>query len=305
MNCDIAVIGAGIAGMTAAIYAARAGKSVVLIEKETVGGQITLSPRVENYPGYKEISGLDLADNIFSQTLNLGVNLEVDEVKSIEKTAEGFKIVCAYSEHTAKAVVIATGLKHRRLEAAAAFEGEGVSYCAVCDGMFYKGKTVAVVGGGNTAVSEALYLADICEKVYLIHRRSGYRAEKAVMDRLYSNNKIERLENRVVGAIENVDGGKKLRLDDTRGGESKELTVAGLFVALGHIPQNDAFAGLLDLDEAGFVMAGEDCVTKTPGVFVAGDCREKAVRQLATAAADGANAGLAASKYIEELKTDN
>ncbi|MCR5611414.1 MAG: FAD-dependent oxidoreductase [Clostridiales bacterium] len=301
MNCDIAIIGAGIAGMTAAIYAARAGKSVVMIEKEAVGGQITLSPRVENYPGFKEISGLDLADNVFNQALSLGVNLDVDEVRSIEKTDEGFKLTGSYTEHTAKAVVIATGLKHRRLEAAAAFEGEGVSYCAVCDGMFYRGKTVAVVGGGNTAVSDALYLADICEKVYLIHRRSGYRAEKAVLDRLLANEKIIRLENKVIDSMENADGGKLLHLKDTQGGADTDVAVAGLFVALGHIPQNDAFKDLVDLDEFGFVRAGEELLTKTPGIFVAGDCREKTVRQLTTAASDGASAGLAAAKYIDNL----
>ena len=298
---DIAVIGAGIAGMTAAIYAARAGRKVVLIEKETVGGQITLSPRVENYPGYKEISGLDLSDRIFEQVLGLGVYLEVDEVRSVERTDAGFKLTCGYTVIDAKAVIIATGLKHRRLEAAAPFEGEGVSYCAVCDGMFYKGKTVAVVGGGNTAVSEALYLSDICEKVYLIHRRSGYRAEKAVMDRLYLKANIERLENKVISSMENTDGGKLLHLTDTQDGGSTDVFAAGLFVALGHIPQNDAFRELIELDEAGFVKAGEDTMTRTPGIFAAGDCRVKSVRQLTTAASDGAAAGLAASAYIDKL----
>lgn len=301
MLYDVAIIGAGIAGMTAAIYAARAGKSVVMIEKETVGGQITLSPRVENYPGYGEISGLDLSDKIFAQALGLGVAIEVDEVKSVEKKDGVFLLTCGYSSHEAKAVIVATGLKHRRLEAAAAFEGEGVSYCAVCDGMFYKGKTVAVVGGGNTAVSEALYLADICEKVYLIHRRTGYRAEKAVMDRLYANEKIERLENKVVDSMENAEGGKLLHLKDTQGGDGMLVSVAGLFVALGHIPQADAFGELLGLDEAGFIKASEDCLTKTSGMFAAGDCREKNVRQLTTAAADGAVAGLAACKYVDSL----
>ena len=301
MLYDIAVVGAGIAGMTAAIYAKRAGKSVVMIEKEAVGGQITLSPRVENYPGYREISGLELADGIFAQAMGLGVNLEVDEVKSIEKLDGVFRLTCAYTEVEAKAVIIATGLKHRRLEAAAAFEGEGVSYCAVCDGNFYRGKTVAVVGGGNTAVSEALYLADICEKVYLIHRRTGYRAEKAVMDRLLANGKIVRLENKVVSSMENADGGKLLHLKDTQGGADTDVAVSGLFIALGHIPQNDAFRGLIELDDTGFARADESCITLTPGVFVAGDCRAKAVRQLTTAAADGAVAGIAASGYVDGL----
>ena len=299
MLYDVAIIGAGIAGMTAAIYAARAGKSVLLIEKESVGGQIALSPRVENYPGFSEISGLDLADNVFSQALGLGAVLEVDEVRSVEKRDGVFRIVCGYGEHEAISVIAAAGLKHRRLDAAAGFEGEGVSYCAVCDGMFYKGKTVAVIGGGNTAVSEALYLSDICEKVCLVHRRTGYRAEKAVMDRLYAKANIERFENKVVDSIENVPGGKRLNLRDTLGGEGASLEVAGVFVALGHIPQNDPVADLIDLDEAGFAKADESLVTRTPGLFVAGDCRTKAVRQLTTAAADGAAAGLAACNYVD------
>lgn len=304
MIYDTAIVGGGIAGLTAAIYAARAGKTVLVIEKETVGGQITLSPKVENYPGFGEISGLDLSDKIFAQALALGAVLEVDEVRRIEKRDGVFRLECGYSVHEARSVVLAAGLRHRRLEAAAAFEGEGVSYCAVCDGMFYKGKTVAVVGGGNTAVSEALYLADICEKVFLIHRREGYRAEKTVMDRLYSCKRIERLENKVVDSIENAEGGKLLHLRDVRDGSASEVFAAGLFVALGHVPQNGPFAELVELDEDGFAAAGEDCLTRTPGLFAAGDCRRKAVRQLTTAAADGACAGLAAAKYVDGLRKE-
>lgn len=301
MIYDVAVVGAGIAGMTAAIYALRAGKSVILFEKESIGGQIALSPKVENYPGFAAISGLDLADNVFNQALNLGAQLEVDEVKSVEKADGLFKITCAYGEHEAKAVVLATGLKHRKLEAAAAFEGRGVSYCAVCDGAFYKGKTVAVVGGGNTAVSEAIYLADICEKVYLIHRRAGYRAEKAVMDTFLSKQNIIRLENKVIEKVGGEKAASHLTLKDTLDGSLSELDIDGLFVALGHEPQNSAFQSLIELDESGFVLSDESCMTPTAGLFVAGDCRKKAVRQLTTAASDGAAAGLAAAKYVDLL----
>lgn len=301
MVYDVAVIGAGIAGMTAAIYARRAGKTVILFEKESIGGQIALSPKVENYPGFKDISGLDLANNVFEQAMALGAELEVDEVKSIERAEGFFRIVSNYGAHDAKAVVIATGLKHRKLDPVTKLEGQGVSYCAVCDGMFYKGKTVAVVGGGNTAVSEAIYLADICVKVYLIHRRTGYRAEKAVMERLYSKANIVRLENRVVSEAEKADGGVSLTLASTVGEADEKLAVDGVFVALGHIPQNSAFAALINIDEYGFAASDESCLTRTPGVFVAGDCRQKAVRQLTTAAADGAAAGLAAAKYIDGL----
>ena len=301
MVYDIAVIGAGIAGMTAAIYARRAGKTVIMFEKEGIGGQIALSPKVENYPGYKEISGLDLSNNVFEQALSLGAELEVDEVTSVERAEGFFRVHSNYGVHDAKAVVIATGLKHRKLDTVAQLEGQGVSYCAVCDGMFYKGKTVAVVGGGNTAVSEALYLADICEKVYLIHRRTGYRAEQAVMERLYSKANIIRLENRVISAAEKAEGGISLTLSSTAGEADELLIVDGVFVALGHIPQNNAFTALIDLDEYGFAASDERCLTRTPGVFVAGDCRKKQVRQLTTAAADGAVAGLAAAQYIDGL----
>lgn len=301
MVFDVAVIGAGIAGMTAAIYACRAGKSVVIFEKESIGGQIALSPKVENYPGLAGISGLDLSENIFSQALGLGAQLEVDEVTHIEKADGIFRITCAYGSHEAKSVVLAAGLKHRKLEAASAFEGRGVSYCAVCDGAFYRGKTAAVVGGGNTALQEAIYLSDICEKVYLIHRRSGYRAEKAVMDVFLSKTNIERLENKVVERVEGEAKASRLILKDTLDGGESAIDIDGLFVALGHEPQNAPFAGLIDIDENGFVAAGEDCVTKTAGFFVAGDCRNKAVRQLTTAASDGATAGLAAAKYVDGL----
>ena len=301
MLYDVAVVGAGIAGMTAAIYALRAGKTVVLFEKESIGGQISLSPKVENYPGFAAVSGLDLSQNIFMQALGLGAQLEVDEVTGIEKAEGVFRITCAYGVHEAKSVVLATGLKHRKLEAVEAYEGRGVSYCAVCDGNFYKGKTVAVVGGGNTAVSEAIYLADICEKVYLIHRRSGYRAEKAVMDAFLAKENIVRLENKVVDRVEGANNADTLILKDTLDGSLSELKIDGLFVALGHEPQSAAFSGLVELDENGFMLGDETCVSPTPGLFIAGDCRRKAVRQLTTAAADGANAGLAAAKYIDGL----
>ncbi len=298
---DIIIIGAGIAGMTAAVYARRAGRSVLLIEKESIGGQITLSHRVENYPGHEAISGLDLADKLIQQVLGLGAELEVDEVKSVSREDGVFRVECGFSTFTSKALIAATGLKHRRLEAAEGYTGGGVSYCAVCDGAFYRGRDVAVVGGGNTAVSEALYLADICRTVYLIHRRSGYRADRAELDRLFAKPNIVRLENCTVDGINGGDELEGLKLLSTVDGSSKELEVAGLFVALGHIPQNELFASLAELDESGFFTADETCATNTPGFFTAGDCRRKKVRQLTTAASDGAVAGLAAAEFVDGL----
>ena len=301
MTHDIIIVGAGIAGMTAAIYARRAGRTVLLIEKESIGGQITLSNRVENYPGHEAISGLDLADKLMQQVIELGAQLEVDEVKSVTKTEEGFEVVCGYSKYSSKAVICAAGLRHRRLEAADGYKGSGVSYCAVCDGAFYRGKDVAVVGGGNTAVSEAIYLADICRTVYLVHRRTGYRAEKAVMEKMLSKENIIRLENYTVGSLYGDPALEGLKLDSTVGGEEKDIKVSGLFVALGHIPQNEVFKELMELDDNGFAVSDESCKTRTPGLFVAGDCRNKKVRQLTTAAADGAVAGLAAAEYADGL----
>ncbi len=301
MVYDVIIIGAGIAGMTAAVYARRAGKTVLIIEKESIGGQITLSHRVENFPGFSAISGLDLADKLMQQATELGAALEVDEVKSVERTEEGFAVKCAYSDFTGRALICATGLRHRRLEAAEAFSGSGVSYCAVCDGAFYRGRDVAVVGGGNTAVSEAIYLADICRTVYLIHRRSGYRADRAELDKLNAKQNVKKLENYVIDSLEGEGALSALKLENTQDGSEMRVEVAGLFVALGHIPQNELFAPFMELDENGFALADESCKTKTPGLFVAGDCRKKAVRQLTTAASDGAVAGLAAASYIDGL----
>ena len=301
MIYDVAVIGAGIAGMTAAVYALRAGKTVLVIEKESIGGQITLSHRVENYPGHKALSGMELADPLMQQVMELGAEIEVDEVKSVKHENGVFTVECGYSVFTSRSLICATGLKHRRLEAAEGFTGGGVSYCAVCDGAFYRGKDVAVVGGGNTAVSEALYLSEICRTVYLVHRRTGYRAEKAEMEKLLAKQNIIRLENYTVEGLIGTDQLEGLTIKNTVDGSIREVKADGLFVALGHIPQNEVFAGLIDLDENGFCIADESCTTKTPGLFVAGDCRRKAVRQLTTAAADGAVAGLAAAKYIEDL----
>lgn len=301
MVYDVIVVGAGIAGMTAAIYALRAGRTVLVIEKESIGGQITLSHRVENYPGYAAVSGLDLSEAVMNQMLELGAELEVDEVLSVKKEDGLFTVECAGGGYKSRALVNAAGLAHRRLEAADGFAGGGVSYCAVCDGAFYRGKDAAVVGGGNTAVSEAVYLADICRTVYLIHRRSGYRADKAEMDKLNSKPNIVKLENCVVEGLIGKEQLSGLNLKNLLDGSIKTIEVSGLFVALGHIPQNGVFAELADLDENGFAAADETCRTKTPGLFVAGDCRKKAVRQLTTAAADGAVAGLAAAEYIDGL----
>lgn len=296
MNKDIVIIGAGTAGLTAAIYAARAGKLVLVLEQETIGGQIAYSPRVENYPGIASISGAAFSDNLFSQAEALGVELELEAVEHIVPGTP-HRIVTDCAEHTAKAVIVATGVRHRHL----GVPGEdlaGVSYCAVCDGAFYKDKIVALVGGGSTALQSAELLAGICKEVHLIHRRTEFRGERALAERVRQlPNVTLHLEQTVSEVLESPAAPGELgavMLRQVSDGAETVLHVDGLFVCVGQIPGNQPLAGVLDLDEAGYIQAGEDCCTNVPGIFAAGDCRTKAVRQLTTAAADGSVAALAA-----------
>ena len=294
---DIIIVGAGCAGLTAAIYAARAGKSVTVLENEGVGGQISTSPRVENYPGIKSVSGMEFADRLFDQACDLGVELQLAHAEGIEKSEGGFTVKTDFGDLTGKAVILATGCKHRKLglPEEERFAGKGVSYCAVCDGAFYKGKTVAIVGGGNAALQNALMLADICEKVYLIHRRDAYRAERQLAEQIGKVSNIVPVLNATVSAL---NGGDKLESVTVtqNGNEKKEIELEGLFVSIGQQADNAAFADVVALDEEGYIVAGEDCRTSCEGVFAAGDCRTKQIRQLTTAAADGAVAALAACR---------
>ncbi len=296
---DIIIVGAGPAGMTAALYAKRAGKSVLLIEKEMIGGQITYSPCVENYPFVKKISGMELADNLFEQINELGAEIEFDKVNSIEINGNIKKVICDSGEFEAKAVIIAGGAKHKKLglDREDDLIGSGVSYCAVCDGAFFKDKNAAVVGGGNTALQDALYLSDICKKVYLIHRRDAFRGDIDLVNKIRERENIEIvtpakivafLGDKQLSGVE-LDSGRRILLD-------------GLFVAVGQAPENEQFRDVIELDEGGYAASGEDCRTKTEGVFVAGDCRQKNVRQLATAVADGASAATHACEYLDSLE---
>ena len=295
MNYDIVIIGAGTAGLTAAIYAARAGKKVLILENESIGGQIATSPKVENYPGFSEISGMEFSDRLYEQASALGVELELDKAEKITDNGDNKTVKTEYGEFTCKAVIIATGVKHRHLgiEAEEKYMGRGVSYCAVCDGAFYKGKDVAVVGGGNSAVQSAIMLSNICNKVYLIHRRDEFRCEKKLSDEVRA---IENIELVLSSTVQNLKGEDKLTtvIIENKSGETEEISAEGLFVLVGQIPENGAFADIITLDESGYIVAGEDCKTNVDGVFAAGDCRTKAIRQLTTAAADGSVAALAA-----------
>ena len=295
MNYDMIIVGAGTAGITAGIYALRSGNKPLILECEVMGGQITLSPCVENYPGIAKISGMEFADGLMAQLTELGGEVTYGKVISAEKTENGFEVRTEDGEsYEGKILIIASGAAHRHLgvDREEDLIGKGVSYCAVCDGPFFREKTAAVVGGGSAALQDALYLAGICKKVYLIHRRDTFRAEKSLVDQVKATSNIECvMESRITALL----GGPKLTAVEITNheGQKQQIEIDGLFVAVGMEPHNEAFAELVDLDDAGYVIAGEDCKTKTPGVYAAGDCRTKSVRQLTTAAADGTVCGLA------------
>lgn len=300
---DIIIVGGGPAGLTAALYALRAGKTALIIEKNAFGGQITWSPKVENFPTIESISGTELADRLMEQTMNQGAEMELDEVTAIELDGDVKRVKTEFGgEFEAKTVIIATGARPRMLgvEREAELVGSGVCFCAVCDGAFYKGRPVAVNGGGNSALQDAMLLSDTCSRVYLVHRRDSFRGEAKLVEALREKENVEFVLNSSITALHGETELTGITVTDKMGNERK-IAVDGLFVAIGHAPDNGIFAELIDLDAGGYADSGEDCMTKTPGVFVAGDCRKKSVRQLTTAAADGSAAALAACSYIDSL----
>lgn len=303
---DIVIVGAGPAGLCAALYARRAEKSVLLIEKSTFGGQITHSPRVENYPGFIAMSGNELADKLLDQVMTHGAEIELAEVKKIEKLDTGYLVITDNSSFETKTVIIATGSRHRPLgiDREEEFVGEGVSYCAVCDGAFYKNKTVAIIGGGNTALQEAVLLSDGCKRVYVVQNLAYFTGEESLLRILETRGNVELVTSSVATEIVGDDKIEGLKIINVDSGAERELSLDGIFVAIGQIPENEPFSDVVLLDERGYVSAGEDCLPKTEhaGIFVAGDCRTKSVRQVTTATADGAVAALAACRYIDSQK---
>ncbi len=299
---DIIVIGAGPAGMTAALYALRADKSVLLLEKENFGGQITFSPRLENYPTIMEISGNEFAQRMLEQVMAHGADIELAQAKEI-KSVDGHKVVSTdYGDFEGKSVIIATGSKHRHLglEGEEELIGSGISFCAVCDGSFFSGKHVAVIGGGNTALQEAVMLSDICSKVTLVQNLSFMTGEKKLLQILEGKSNVEMIFDTVVTSLTATNGElSAIGLKNGKTDTESTLTLDGMFVAIGQVPENKAFSDITALDSYGYIIADESCVTDTEGVFVAGDCRTKKIRQVTTAAADGAVAALAACRYID------
>lgn len=300
---DLIIIGGGPAGLTAALYALRANKTVLVIEKATFGGQITYSPKVENYPGFTEISGNEIGERLVEQVLAQGAEVEFDTVLEV-RDGKTKKVITEDGKFEAKSVIIATGARHRMLglPREEKFVGNGISFCAVCDGAFYNGKHVGVVGGGNSALQEALLLCENAEKVTVIQNLPFLTGEERLAERLRSNPKAEILLSKTVKELLGNDELTGVIYQDEENGEQQELALDGLFVAIGLIPQNEPFDGLVKLDELGYAASDESCTTATPGIFVAGDCRSKTVRQVTTAVSDGAVAALAACAYIDNMK---
>ena len=299
---DIVVIGGGPAGLTASLYAARAGKSVMLLEANAFGGQIATAPRVENYPSVNEIAGAVLANNMFEQATSHGVEFDMGTA-SVEKTHFGFKVTTEYSTYECLAVVISTGVSHKKLglQSEEKLAGNGVCYCAVCDGAFYKDKSVCVIGDGNSAAQFALYLSDICSEVHLLTMFDRLFCDKELTERIVANDKINWVQNVTVTDILGEDKVQGVVFSDNDGAITYQDTDA-VFVAIGQVPHNDGFANLVQLDDRGYIVAGEDCVTTCQGIFVAGDCRTKKVRQCTTAVGDGAVAGFSAAMYVDSLR---
>ena len=299
---EILIVGGGPAGLTAAIYAARAGKHVAVLERGSTGGQIISAPLVENYPGIPSVSGTELARQMTEQACTFGAEIVYTEAVGLEKAPAGFRVLCMDGVREAKAVILATGAAHRQLglPGETTLTGCGISYCAVCDGAFYEGLDVAVVGGGDTALQDALFLANICRSVTLIHRREAFRASAMLVGRAEKQENIRLLRSRTVQRlIRSEDALQGVELLHTETGQTERLNVDGLFIAVGQAPQSAPFLDAIAAED-GYYLAGEDTKTSLPGVFAAGDGRKKQVRQLTTAVSDGAAAALAACRYLEE-----
>ena len=298
---DIIIVGAGPAGLTAGIYARRASKKVLILEAVTYGGQIINTLDIENYPAAPHISGYDFATNLYNQTKELGAEIIFEKVIDIKDNGDIKEVITPKNTYQGKTIILATGAENRklRLENEDELLGKGVSYCATCDGGFYKGKDVAVVGGGNTAIEEALYLTDIVNKVYLIHRRDSFRADESLVEELKTKDNIEFIYNSNVTKLNSDTVLNSIEVTHNDG-TKKTINISGIFIAVGKVPENQNFAKIINLDNLGYVIAKEDCHTNVDGIFVAGDNRVKSLRQLVTATSDGAIAATEAIKYINK-----
>lgn len=300
---DIIIVGGGPAGLTAAVYARRAGKSVLVIEKNSFGGQIAFSPKVENIPGTVSISGAAFADALVEQVMNLGADVELETVISVRKNENGFRVSTEEgSTFESGAVILAVGVKHRTLGLPGEEEliGNGISFCAVCDGAFYAGQDTVMIGGGNSALQEALLLSEVCNQVTVVQNLAFFTGEKTLADALLAKDNVQVFFGTLVTGYETWNGtltGVKIRSEET--GEERLIKADGAFLAVGLAPQNEPFSELTKLNDWGYFDSDEACTTPTPGLFVAGDCRSKTIRQVVTASADGAIAAMAACRYLD------
>lgn len=297
---DIIIIGAGTAGLTAAIYGVRAGKKVLVLEASMYGGQIINTPEIENYPGIKNVSGYEFATTLYEQAQELGAEVLFEKVIEIRSEEDKKVVVTESNVYEAKSVILATGAKNRALglDKEEAWIGRGISYCATCDGAFYKGKEVAVNGGGSTALEDAIFLSNYCQKVTIIHRRDTFRGEEKLLHALKEKANVAFLLDSVITELVGDEKLQGVKIKNLKTDEMMEINISGLFIAIGQVPENGNFSNLIWLDQGGYIIAQEDCKTNVPGIFVAGDTRTKAIRQLTTAVSDGAVSGLAASAYI-------
>lgn len=300
---DLLIIGAGPAGITAAIYGVRYGLTVSVFEGLSYGGQVATTAQVENYPAIEKIDGFNFSTKLYEQAKGMDVEFISENVTSVNFDGDEKTIVTDKNTYTGKTVIIATGAKRRKLNCVGEddFTGRGVSYCATCDGAFFKNKDVAIVGGGNTALEDALFLANICNNVYLIHRRDTFKGNKVLADTVIKNEKIKILYNSTVESIEGDKVVTSVRI--LREGKPITKDVSGVFIAIGTEPENELYANYVELDEVGYIIADETCTTNTKGIFVAGDCRTKPLRQIVTATGDGAVAAFMAMNYITGQKS--
>ena len=301
---DVVIVGGGPAGLVSAVYALRGGRSVVVIEKNGFGGQIAFSPKVENIPGTIQISGAEFADKLVEQVVNLGADLELEKVTEIKKE-DGIFYVYTEEGNTfeGKTVILALGVKHRMLglEGEEELVGNGISFCAVCDGAFYTGQHAAMIGGGNSALQEALLLSEVCSKVTIVQNLADFTGEKKLSQAILEKDNVEVYFSTVVDGYLTANGALTgLRLKNDVTGELFEIAVDGAFLAVGLQPENEPFAGFAKLNAWGYFDSAEDCLTDTEGLFVAGDCRSKRIRQGTTAAGDGASAAMAACMYLDQ-----
>lgn len=299
---DICIIGAGTAGLTSAIYGLRAGKSVLVLEAGSYGGQIINTTEIENYPGISSISGYDFATGLYNQAKSLGMKLEFDKATGIDKKENYFIVHGNMSDYEARTVIVAAGVRRRHLDVPGEekFSGLGVSYCATCDGAFFRNKPVAVAGGGNTALDEAIFLSNYCSRVYLIHRRDSFRGEASKLEVLKKRENVSIITDATILSINGSDRVSSVSYRDRLSGKCVQLEINGIFIAVGQIPDTEFLKNIISLDEYGYINAGEECLTNIEGIYAAGDCRTKKVRQLTTAAADGTVAALNSCNFLDK-----